>query len=103
MSVDFNAVPDLTRKGVPIDEWPALMRGLGPHTDAGIERCRQWWSAREWSAKPRKDREGFIDVIGPGGFWIDISPVACQVYHCLKFDHFCFDPEHQRTLRGAMF
>jgi hypothetical protein len=101
MSVDFNAIMEVTRMGVPVGEWPQLMRGLGPRTDAVIQRWRQRWQPQEWTAESDAEVAGFVRILGPGGFAIILSPVAAQVYHCSRWDRFVKDEEHQRLLRGA--
>jgi hypothetical protein len=101
MSVDFNAIMDKTSKAVPVGEWPDLMCRLGPQTDAVIERWRKYWQPQEWTASVDSKRQGFVHIIGPGGFAITLSPVAAQVYHCSKWGLFVTDEGHQRMLRGA--
>ena len=103
MSVDFNAITEITLTDVPAGDWPRLMSRLRPAIDPVVERWQRYWQAQEWTVHAQGEPKGFVRIFGPGGFAIVLSPVAAQVYHCSKWDLFATDAEHQQMLRAACF
>ena len=101
MSVDFNAEFALTVARASAQDWIRRFESPGPATTQLIGRWRQRWSVQTWSAEPDAELPNFIKVLGPGGFAIDISEVAANVYHSSRFTLFVHDPEHQRQLRQS--
>lgn len=104
MSVDFIAyfhlAPDY---GGPHALREKLDRS-DPAMQAVIERYRSLWTPQVWTVEEDTKRgTGHWNVIGPGGFWIELMPRMAHIYHCVRFDMLQWDPEHQRLMRRACF
>lgn len=68
------------------------MEHPGHYTSMLIQKWRRFWSPTQWTvevAKRDKHGIGLFDVIGPGGFWITVSPFAAEVWHATATKYLC--------------
>lgn len=101
MSIDFNALFAIGRgyRGV------AWLRDELAREPSGIRevvvRYRERWRVEEWLVE--EPRHGLEHIVGPGGFSLDISAQAVELYHLIRFSHFTGVDEERQLLRGACF
>lgn len=103
MSVDFIAYFQLAPDyGGPHALRERLERS-DPAMQAVIERYRSLWTPQVWTVDEDVKRgKGYWNVIGPGGFWIELMPRMAHIYHCVRFS-MMWDLEHQLMMRRACF
>jgi hypothetical protein len=105
MGIYFNGLFAIKLPLAPPTELIHRFELIGAPMDGIVERWRQFWQPQAWAMRahdPPKDPQ-LIDIVGPGGFWISISPAAAQIYHCSKWTLFLWDRVHREALRRACF
>jgi hypothetical protein len=101
VSIDFNALFAIGRgyRGV------AWLRDELAREPAGIRevvvRYRERWRVAEWRVEEARD--GLEHIVGPGGFSLDVSARAVELYHLIRFSHFTGVDEERQLLRRACF
>ena len=103
MSILFRALMSCSKGPPKPQDWPArIMCQVGPATGAIIEKWRHATCAEKWELNPPDPRYSrLVRVLGPGGFFLSISPVAIDLSHCSTWGKFLYDEEHRRELRAA--
>jgi hypothetical protein len=64
-------------------------------------RYRERWRVSEWLVEAPRD--GLEHIVGPGGFALDLSARAVQLYHVIRFSEFTGSDEQRQLLRRACF
>jgi hypothetical protein len=99
MSIDFSATFALGAAFAG----PAWLRdALAADTDAIAQvanQYRQYWRAKEWALEDRPNVHW--NLIGPGGFVLELSPKALNLYHMVRFFSFAADEETRGPIRRA--
>jgi hypothetical protein len=101
VSVDFNALFAIGRSFLGV----AWLRDELAREPSGIRevvvRYRERWRVAEWLVE--EPRDGLEHIVGPGGFSLDISARAVELYHLIRFSHFTGVDEERQLLRRACF
>jgi hypothetical protein len=66
-----------------------------------VARFRELWSVTEWLIE--EPCHGLDRIVGPGGFALDISARAVELYHLIPFNQFTAHDEERHILRRACF
>jgi hypothetical protein len=64
-----------------------------------VARYRDRWLVHEWLLKPPVDQA--TEIVGPGGFAINLSASTLHLYHLLPFRRFAAQDDERALLRRA--
>lgn len=63
-----------------------------------VAKYRARWRVHEWRIESDDS-----EIVGPGGFSLDLSACTLQLYHLLPFKHFASQDDERALLRRACF
>ena len=100
MSTDFIALFDASADAVS-PEWLLARVAADSEFGAGIiERYRDLWRPTDWVIET-SHASGESELLGPGGFAIQVKPGTVELYHMMPFSTFAGEPEWRDALRRS--
>jgi hypothetical protein len=101
VSLDFNAVFALGPRFESAETLRAQLAAEPAGLRETVERYRSRWRVTAWTTQPCNLKPRWLEIAGPGGFALTLSPCAAHLYHAMRFSIFTGHAEERALLRRA--
>src|SRR5258708_1765154 len=102
MSIDFNALFALGNSYRGAEWLRGELAAEPPGIREAVARFRNLWRPKEWTASVG-EREGGTNIVGPGGFFLEVSTNSAWLYHAIPWARFTRNEDERGILRRACF